>query len=76
MYIHKIIGIYLTYTMYIPFKFFGYTVQNSLKSMVYAWYMSCMYKKNTWIYFAYTMYISFKFSGYTVQNSLIYMVYA
>ena len=61
--------------MYIPFKFSGYTVQNSLIYMVYAWYMSCIYKKLLGIYFAYTMYIILKFSGYTVQNSLIYIVY-
>ena len=48
MYIHNIIGIYLTYTMYIPFKFSGYTVQNSL----YTWYMHgichAYTKQNTW----------------------------
>ncbi len=79
VYTQKRIGIYLTYTMDIPFKFSGYTVQNSLIYMVYAWYMLCIYKKNTWdilgIYSAYTMYILFKFSGYKVQNSLIYIVY-
>ncbi len=34
--------------MYFPFKFSGYTVQNSLIYMVYAWYIVCIYKQNTW----------------------------
>ncbi len=47
-YTKNLLGIYLTYTMYITFKFSGYSVQDSLIYMVYAWYMSCIYKKFTW----------------------------
>ncbi len=67
VYTQKKIGIYLTYTMYIPFKISGYTVQNSLIYMVYAWYMSCIYKKNTWdilgIYNVYPIHIFWIYSA-------------
>ena len=48
VYTQQKIGIYLTYTINIPFRFSVYTVQNSLIYMVYAWYVSCIYKKITW----------------------------
>ncbi len=80
MQIQKLLGIYLAYTMYILFKFSGYTVQNSLTYMVYAWYMSCIYKKNSWdilgIYNVYPIQISWIYSAKFSDMHGIFMIYS
>jgi hypothetical protein len=80
-YINKILGVYLAYKMYILFKFSGYTVQNSLIYMVYAWYMSCIYKQNTWdilgIYNVYPIRIFWIYSAKFFDiHSILYYIYS
>ena len=65
--------------MYIPFRFSGYTVQNSLIYMVYAWYMTCIYNFFTWdilgIYNVYPIQIFWIYSAKFFDMHGICMVY-